>query len=246
MNPPCQFLEWDSAFFGYRIARVNGSRLTPESMGAIEAWCAERRIDCLYFLSASDDLTTTSLAERHHFHMVDIRVTLSASLKPETHEQKTYQGIRLNEPDDLPALKRIARESFVHTRFYNDLNFPRERCAEMYEVWIEKSGADSGQAVLVATADGAPAGFVTCSRAADGIGQIGLFGVDSAYRGRGLGHQLIEAALAWFARHDFQNVVVVTQGRNLSAQRSYQRQGFVTQSLEVWYHRWFTKPTHPV
>jgi len=34
---------------------------------------------------------------------------------------------------------------------------------------------------------------------------------------------------------------VVTQGRNLAAQRLYQRNGFVTASLQLWYHRWFPR-----
>ena len=34
---------------------------------------------------------------------------------------------------------------------------------------------------------------------------------------------------------------VVTQGRNYSAQRLYQRCGFITQSTELWYHKWLKK-----
>ena len=30
-------------------------------------------------------------------------------------------------------------------------------------------------------------------------------------------------------------------GRNLAAQRLYQRSGFVTASLQLWYHRWFLR-----
>ena len=35
-------------------------------------------------------------------------------------------------------------------------------------------------------------------------------------------------------------VQVVTQGRNVRAQRVYQRCGFVSAQLQLWYHRWFT------
>jgi hypothetical protein len=33
-------------------------------------------------------------------------------------------------------------------------------------------------------------------------------------------------------------VTVVTQGRNLPAQRLYQSRGFRTQRLQVWHHLW--------
>jgi hypothetical protein len=34
-------------------------------------------------------------------------------------------------------------------------------------------------------------------------------------------------------------VNVVTQGRNSKAQRLYERCGFLTRSVQLWYHRWF-------
>jgi ribosomal protein S18 acetylase RimI-like enzyme len=36
-------------------------------------------------------------------------------------------------------------------------------------------------------------------------------------------------------------VSVVTQGRNVAAQRLYQRAGFVTASTQLWYHRWLDR-----
>ena len=32
---------------------------------------------------------------------------------------------------------------------------------------------------------------------------------------------------------------VVTQGRNIAGQRLYQRCGFLTRSVELWYHKWY-------
>jgi hypothetical protein len=37
-----------------------------------------------------------------------------------------------------------------------------------------------------------------------------------------------------------QDVAVVTQGRNGAAQRLYQRCGFVTHALDLWYHKWYS------
>ena len=31
---------------------------------------------------------------------------------------------------------------------------------------------------------------------------------------------------------------VVTQGRNIRAQRLYQKNGFIIKSSEIWYHKW--------
>jgi ribosomal protein S18 acetylase RimI-like enzyme len=57
-------------------------------------------------------------------------------------------------------------------------------------------------------------------------------------QGRGLGRQLIQAAIGFFERQAATRITVVTQGRNVRAQRLYQRCGFVTESLLLWYHWW--------
>ena len=50
---------------------------------------------------------------------------------------------------------------------------------------------------------------------------------------------LIAAAMEWFGTEGALEVDVVTQGRNLAAQRLYQRNGFVTRRFELLYHKWF-------
>src|SRR3954447_12980862 len=72
----CRYLDWDSQFFGFGIAAVNGARFTPESVADIVTWCEARKIRCLYFLIDNTDLEKVSLAEQNGFHLVDIRMTL--------------------------------------------------------------------------------------------------------------------------------------------------------------------------
>jgi dTDP-4-amino-4,6-dideoxy-D-galactose acyltransferase len=79
---------------------------------------------------------------------------------------------------------------------------------------------------------------VTCLRGDAGTGSIGLVGVAEAARGRGLGGRLVAAALGWFAGQGVERVEVVTQGRNVAAQRLYQAHGFRTRRVEVSFHRW--------
>jgi ribosomal protein S18 acetylase RimI-like enzyme len=57
----------------------------------------------------------------------------------------------------------------------------------------------------------------------------------------GVGRKLVVASLGWFDAHGADRVTVVTQGRNIAAQRLYQRCGFLTRSTGLWYHRWFSE-----
>jgi dTDP-4-amino-4,6-dideoxy-D-galactose acyltransferase len=92
--------------------------------------------------------------------------------------------------------------------------------------------------------DSQPVGFVTCRLETGQAGVIDLIGVDSQAQGQGIGRRLVNAAVAWFATEGCTHARVTTQGRNIRAQRLYQRSGFVTDVVRLWYHRWFeTKGT---
>lgn len=147
--------------------------------------------------------------------------------------------IRPAVPADLAALRAIARVSHRESRFYHDGTFPAARCDLLYETWIEKSCSGYADAVLVTELDERPVGYVTCHRRAAGVGQIGLFAVAPDSQGKGLGGALLAHALGWFAGHGLGEATVVTQGRNAAAQRLYQRCGFLTKAVELWYHQWF-------
>lgn len=237
-NCPCQFLAWDSEFFGCRIARLSALRLTPQLVQAAFSWCAANRINCLYFLADTSDPTTLSLAQEHSFRPVDVRITLEKGLRKMLRPVAST-AIRECLEEDVPRLQAIAGNSHTDSRFYFDGHFSSRRCARLYEIWIEKSYYGYADAVWVADWEGQAAGYLTCHSKPDGRGQIGLFAVAAEAQGEGLGKQLVQAALCWFQEKRLQPVQVVTQGRNTKAQRLYQKAGFLTRSIELWYHRWF-------
>lgn len=74
----CEFLPWDTEFFGCRIARVRGDTLTPLKAAQVDRWSRRNRIQGLYFLSCSDDPATVRTAEQHGFQLVDVALTSSA------------------------------------------------------------------------------------------------------------------------------------------------------------------------
>jgi len=232
----CRFLPWDSEFFGVRIGSVLPHRLDDAAVAAIRAFRKEERIDCLYFLADLGDAGTFLRAEDEGFRLVDIRITLEC--RPEKDAPAPPDGpvIRPAEERDLPILTALARENHVDTRFYYDGHFPKERCGDLYAAWIENGVRGQADRVLVPEIEGQAAGYITCHRS--GPPRIGLLGVGPAAQKKGVGGRLIREALAWFAGEGIERVSVVTQGRNVRAQRAYQREGFTTAVVEVWYHGW--------
>jgi dTDP-4-amino-4,6-dideoxy-D-galactose acyltransferase len=235
-NAPGKLLEWDSDFFGVRIARVDDGRLDAEKIESIFQWCAENKIDCLYFLCAPDDDDSVAIAENAGFHQVDIRMELfcRVSEQPVT-ARLTIRNFR---EGDLPFLKEIAANVYRESRFYYDRNFDKERVSALYQEWIQKSCRENADAVLVAQHQGNIGGFISCQADSPNLGRIGLLGVSENARGIGVGNALVKSALNYFCKHNVAEARVVTQGRNISAQRLYQANGFRTHSLNLWYHKW--------
>jgi dTDP-4-amino-4,6-dideoxy-D-galactose acyltransferase len=234
-------LEWDSNFFGSKIARINGSHIDEKKIELIDQGCTNNRIDCLYFLCDAADQNSIRLAEDHNFHLMDIRVVFEKQIpsSPVDMDIASPYIVRLSQPDDVSELTEIAKISFHFTRFYNDPKFPRDLCDALYETWIRKSCDGSSDAVLVVEHLGEICAFVTCNVIDSERGEIGLIGVNPIFQGEGIGQFLISKAVSWFKRKDIKIVKVTTQGNNWKAQRLYQRSGFLTHSVQLWYHKWY-------
>lgn len=236
---PARLLAWDTAFFGRRIGRVVGDRMDAQRVVAVDAWARANDVACVYFLARADEPATPAVAETAGYRCVDIRLTFELS-RPTVSPARA--GLRLARPDDLSTLQALARASHVDTRFFFDTAFDTERARTLYTTWIEHDCLDPDGAVWVPVdADDRALGYLSCKWAdpAHTVGEIGLVAVDPRAQGQGLGRALVEAGLNWFAERGATRVTVVTQGRNLAAQRLYQRCGFLTQALALWFHKWF-------
>lgn len=236
----CEYLAWDSEFFGRTIARAMVSRLTEDMADKIESWCAAQNIECLYFLADSSDPETTKVAQARGFRFVDARLTLERRTNETDGKGSPAVTVRSAEEEDIPALRMLARTAHHDSRFYFDGNFLRMRCDALFEAWIEKSCRGWAQKVFVAGENGQADGYLTCHVSDAGEGQIALVGVSENARGKGLGTSLIWEALRWFEQQGIGTITVVTQGRNVAAQRLYQKCGFATRSMEFWFHKWFS------
>jgi dTDP-4-amino-4,6-dideoxy-D-galactose acyltransferase len=233
-------LPWDTTFFGVRTARLTAAQLTPHTLATALHECGTERVQVIHCLADGDDDGQVLLLEQAGFHLVDIRITLRwQGMTPPPNVHSTTLVLRNHREDDITALAAIARNSYYQTRYYYDRNYPRERCDALYAEWIIQSCQGGAERVVVAERDRQALGYVTCQRpAGQEEGQIGLVGIRSDARGTGLGQLMVRESLRWFVEEGVRVVTVVTQGRNLSAQRLYQRCGFVTDGLQLWYHKW--------
>ncbi len=245
-NQLLSFLPWDTNHFGYRIGRAKIRRLDEGSYQLLRDSCEKLEIDCLYFLAEAHDQATILELQRRGFIFVDIRSTLERKVPDSPSPQSNGDAIiRSSSADDLETLAALARDSFTATRFFADPYLDNERASSLYQIWLTKSlTTDYADRVVVAEINRKSVGFVTCHLDRQSSeGQIGLVALAASARGKGLSQTMILHALDWFREQEMRTVSVVTQGRNIAAQRLYQRCGFVTRSTELWFHKWFRKMT---
>ena len=232
-----QRLDWDSEFFGLEIGRIFPRRLNERILDFALKEIESAGLECVYYLCDCNDAESVRLAEGAGFHFTDIRLTLECASR---RELRPNPAIRPGRVSDIPALEDIASAAYIYSRYWFDQGFSREDCQRFYENWVAKcvSEPNYAQTFVYGREGERPSGFIAVRRQSASTGAIILLGVANGARGQGLGPALIEHALDWAARDDLQSLEVVTQGRNYAAQRAYQRAGFTTGKVELWYHLW--------
>lgn len=232
-DAPGVLLDWDSAFWGVAVARLDSGTMTPAIAARADDWVRDRGVECLYFLADSGDPATAHAAEAAGFRLVDVRVELAREPGP----TPVPEAIRSVRSGDIAELEVIARRSHELTRFYADPHFPRQRCDELYELWIRRSCEGWADETLVADEDGTPVGYVSLH--AEPAARIGLIAVDDRARRRGHGRGLVDSAVGWANGRGSAEISVVTQGRNVAALRLFEECGFRTRAVDLWFHKWY-------
>ena len=241
-------LNWDSNFFGFPVAQVLTNRLDENSLNDVMGFCRDNKVRLLQFKCDAHHRPSVLIAEDNNFHFADVRITLEKKLTSEDIDNCILPNdisFRLAERSDIPVLKEIVTDLYTNSRYYFDTNFPRDDVHGFYRNWIEKSVLGNfDDCVWVLCLGGKAIACCSISYNADFKVKIGLFAVDTKESKKGLGIILLRKVLCNLVHREISNVSVVTQGRNYSAQRLYQRAGFQTKKIEIYYHSWFN--THVI
>jgi len=237
-HEPCAVLPWDSEFFDLRIGRVISPVLTPADTAAAERWARHNRVVVLYALVDINDHASRASVEASGFRAVDTRLTLRRTVGPPVAAVEDVP-IRQAAASDAHALGALARQSHRNTRFYADGGFDRDRCDELYAVWLVQALSEDDAIVFAAVDDGVVTGYFSLHQLSSPECRVGLVAVAPEARGRGVGRALMAAAVRSAAQHGAKEMSVVTQGDSTVAVHYYESAGFRPVRAEVWYHRWF-------
>jgi dTDP-4-amino-4,6-dideoxy-D-galactose acyltransferase len=227
-----RILEWDSAFFGFRVAHFETGRKIA-NVKSIDAFARKNGVALVQCCIDIRKPAIIAQLESDRFRFVDLKMSYSANLRTLTTRKSRAVAATI---DDCKNLKRIARRAFGDNR-YGMPPFKPGSAARLYETWVEKSLAGKfDDTCLKIEQRGVPVGFVT-ARTSGAPARIGLLAMKEGYRSRGLGRELLHALARGLLEHGIDELEVVTQGRNILAQNFYHRNGFRLRSIAAWLYK---------
>jgi len=232
-------LEWDSAHFGFPVARIEPGEISLPDLEAdlVAARKAGVRLACC---SRPDDAPLDEAVLARHGGR-----TLTASLlfakRLDEGRQRVPAGMTVERVSVASeALRRLAPECGRYSRFRLDPEIPREAFVSLYETWLQRSVAgEIAEQVLSVGASGSPdLGLVTVVRPDPATGRIGLIGVRQGARGKGLGRALVAAAEAAMEVGGATRTEVSTHLENDAARRLFASFGYEPGVPQRQYHFW--------
>jgi ribosomal protein S18 acetylase RimI-like enzyme len=180
---------------------------------------------------ATSNLALANQLERDQFLLVDTTVTLQLS---------TYAGgvskARFAVPEDEPAVRRIAAESFTLSRFHADKEIEADTANRIKEEWAANYFCGKrGDCMLVIEDNGKVAGFLLAIKSNNGA-IIDLIAVQTGHRQKGYGKQLVDKLWVQFAGPGA-FIRVGTQITNIRSLVFYQKMGFRQEASHYVFHK---------
>jgi dTDP-4-amino-4,6-dideoxy-D-galactose acyltransferase len=249
-NEFCKYLQWDSDFFGKRIAKINVERITPEIYSSIKVWCLENQIDCLFFLADTSDSESIRVAEDNKFRLVEVRITLELLLKNRIKKENKWikpdVQIRPANKGDRGALVEISENSYTNSRWYFDPCFEQKQCDAYYRKWISNSLDGYADYILVAEKNGEVLGYLSGNHYInDKLATFDLLAVHEKARGLGIGPALAFSGVDYHAKMMAKKILAITQGRNIVLSRLLMKVVFILKDVQIYYHKWYSNCDTP-
>lgn len=233
-----RILEWDTGFFGYKVAELLPSGLRAYTPAELLSVLKKEEISLAYCFASPDDvLLNQHLAEAGAF-LADAKITFSRQVSGESDFTPSpfIRSLPVMEPSK--KLRSMALQSGVYSRFKVDPGFHEHEYERLYDEWIYKSVQRTiSKEVLIFEKEGDEKGFITL-QIKNSVGSIGLIAVDENARGASVGKELVNASFHFFQSHQIATVEVVTQQANQIACNFYKSMGFDIKTIINVYHLW--------
>ena len=221
-------LKWDSSFFGFNVYVIYSTSIKTIQKDITDIW---KSGGYLIYVMDNIDLSSKFLNENNGRY-VGTKVLFSKSPKVNNDFSSIANFTYSKLPEDILYL---AYQSGKDSRFKIDDRLPNVTFEKMYSLWMEKSINNSNIKTFVYTEQEKKLGFITLEISNDSC-QVGLFAVDKASRGKGIGKQLINYAENYAAKVGLKEIIIPTQKENILACSFYKKQNYNCINETKMYH----------
>lgn len=135
------------------------------------------------------------------------------------------------------ALLTLAKNSFIHSRFYADPHISAEKAGGVFENWVKNAQNKEGKYFCICKPDDAPAGFLLF-HTENTEAVIELICVSPAYRGKGVATAMLQAFGHFCQDLGIRDLYVGTQERNLQALSVYRKNMYQDEKVTYTFHMW--------
>jgi len=231
-------LKWDSSFFCFNIARLEGNGIDNVELDSIIQTAGRQKIKLIYWFVNPIDSISVETASKYGLKLQDNKILLKYLINENFLFLKNDNIISYLGHPVTSALRRLSVQSGRYSRFRNDRNFAKGSFYNLYYKWLENSLAGIlSSEVLVFTENSTEKGFITLKDEVN-ITSIGLIAVDQKSRGIGIGKKLLMSAFARSSEMGIKEISVTTQAANKEAMGFYQKLGFTIIQSTYIYHIW--------
>lgn len=235
MSDNYEILKWDTDFFGYPVARIQGSDLALNELQRILA-DMKGKVKLVYYASAFLLEGADDLLSEFNGQLVDQKITFykATAIASEPNPNIVEYQNEMNKEE----LVNLSIASGIYSRYKIDRNVGELKYRALYKEWMLNSiNHTLAKKVLVYAVDNEALGAVTLA-IKHNVVEIGVIAVKETKRGLGIGKSLMGAADSFAIANKLPGICVITQGANKPACALYTGKGYEIKKVEYFYHFW--------
>lgn len=236
MNKGFEILEWDTQFFGVKVAKLNVF-IGADELDGIVADLKANDVKVAYCSVEPNDTRMNMALSAKGAILADEKVTYTI----DTNLIDPVVSNAVVEYDDAEVnneLVSIAQQSGEFSRFRIDKNFDDDACNRLYRQWIINAVSKKFDSILYVYKSNLKILGLVSLKNLSNSGSISLIGVDHNARGKNIGTELIGKAIKHYQEKGVFKLDVVTQKANWLACRFYEKNGFSISNVKNIYHLW--------
>jgi dTDP-4-amino-4,6-dideoxy-D-galactose acyltransferase len=232
-------LDWDSNFFGFKVAQLNTKVPGKVEFNKLVEDLRNQQIKLVYTFIDPSDIECNQNIISFGGKLVDEK-TIYKKLILKSEAKPVDPSITIYTGPVTEKLESLSIQTSHKSRFRIDTNFKDGTSDRLFKQWIANSvNRINAQEVWVYWNQSSIAGLITLSINSD-AGKIGLIGVDTSLRNKGIGFELLNCTEHYLSGLEISRLEVVTQRANIEACRFYEKNGFSIDHVQNVYHLWIT------